>query len=234
MPGVFGFALLLLAMGVLVLMHGQDRIAGLTADEFASLAAVGALALLAAGWIISEFRGRWIQGLKAILVWAAIGLALVGFYGYRYEIQDVATRMLGEIAPGRPVVTPGGEVAIARRADGSFTVLGRVNDREARFIFDTGASAVVLTAETAAAVGLRPAPADFVVPVFTANGRTTAAPVTVERIAVGTIVETRVPALVARPGSLRENLLGMTFLERLASYEVRNNRLILRGRGTPS
>jgi aspartyl protease family protein len=37
-----------------------------------------------------------------------------------------------------------------------------------------------------------------------------------------------VPALVARPGMLGENLLGMTFLERLASYEVRGNRLVLR------
>ena len=39
----------------------------------------------------------------------------------------------------------------------------------------------------------------------------------------------RVPALVTRPGTLATNLLGMTFLERLASYEVRGNRLILRG-----
>jgi len=36
---------------------------------------------------------------------------------------------------------------------------------------------------------------------------------------------------VTKPGVLRENLLGMSFLERLASYEVRQNRLILRGRG---
>jgi aspartyl protease family protein len=39
-----------------------------------------------------------------------------------------------------------------------------------------------------------------------------------------------VPALVSRPGALRENLLGMTFLDRLASFEVRGDRLILRER----
>jgi aspartyl protease family protein len=59
-----------------------------------------------------------------------------------------------------------------------------------------------------------------------------AAPITLDRLAVGPIAAERVRALVTRPGLLRENLLGMTFLERLASYEVRNNRLILRGRGT--
>jgi aspartyl protease family protein len=68
--------------------------------------------------------------------------------------------------------------------------------------------------------------------VFTANGRNLAAPVTLDRLSVGPITERRVRALVARPGVLRENLLGMTFLERLPSYEVRGNRLILRGRGS--
>jgi aspartyl protease family protein len=60
---------------------------------------------------------------------------------------------------------------------------------------------------------------------------TLAAPVTIERLTVGSIREQRVRALVTRPGVLRENLLGMTFLERLSSYEVRQNRLFLRGRG---
>jgi len=54
--------------------------------------------------------------------------------------------------------------------------------------------------------------------------------VVLDSLAVGTITERRVPALVARPGALHDNLLGMTFLNRLASYEVRGNRLILRGK----
>jgi aspartyl protease family protein len=86
----------------------------------------------------------------------------------------------------------------------------------------------VLTAETAAAAGFDPEGLSYSVPVATANGRTLAAPVTIDRVAVGPIVERGVRALVAQPGSLRENLLGMTFLDRLTSYEVRNNRLILR------
>lgn len=233
MPGIVGLSLLLLALALLVLVHGQERIAGLTPEEFASLASLGSLALVAAGWIIGEFRGRWTQGLRAVVLWLAIGLVLVGVYAYRDELQEAAVRILGEIAPGRPIVTPQGEVAIARRADGSFTVAGRIDDRDARFIFDTGASAVVLTTDTAMKVGLKTAPSDYTVPVFTANGRTMAAPVLIDRLSVGPIVERKVRALVAQPGALRDNLLGMTFLERLASYEVRSNRLILRGRGSP-
>jgi aspartyl protease family protein len=143
----------------------------------------------------------------------------------------VASRLIGDIAPGEPVVGGGGEVSIVRRMNGTFVIAGRANERDLRFIFDTGASTVVLTAESAKAIGFDPAALSYVVPVATANGRTLAAPVTLEALTVGSITERRVRALVARPGVLGENLLGMTFLERLASYEVRGNRLILRGRG---
>jgi aspartyl protease family protein len=58
---------------------------------------------------------------------------------------------------------------------------------------------------------------------------TRAAPVTLQTVDIGGLVETRVEAMVARPGALRTNLLGMSYLERLSSYEVRGDRLILRG-----
>jgi aspartyl protease family protein len=230
MPGTAGLAVLLIAAALLVGSLADRPIAGLSPEEFAAVTALLGLALLAAGWIIHEFRGRWMHGVSALLSWVAIALALVGFYSYRYELQEVATRLLGEISPGRPVVSPTGEVTVARRADGSFTVAGRVNDRDLRFIFDTGASTVVLTAEAAQLLRLQPATGDYSVPVLTANGRTMTAPVSLAQLAIGPIVERNVRALVARPGVLHENLLGMTFLERLTSYEVRSNRLILRGR----
>ena len=62
--------------------------------------------------------------------------------------------------------------------------------------------------------------------VDTANGRTRAAPVTLDRLAVGGIVERAVPALIAQPGQLKTSLLGMSFLNRLESWEVRGDRLV--------
>jgi aspartyl protease family protein len=64
--------------------------------------------------------------------------------------------------------------------------------------------------------------------VDTANGRTRAAPVTLDRLAIGNIVERSVPALIAQPGQLKTNLLGMSFLNRLESWEVRGDKLLLR------
>jgi aspartyl protease family protein len=55
-----------------------------------------------------------------------------------------------------------------------------------------------------------------------------AAPVTLDRIVVGGLTEREVPALVVQAGGLKSNLLGMTFLNRLESWEVRGDKLRLR------
>jgi len=65
--------------------------------------------------------------------------------------------------------------------------------------------------------------------VDTSNGRARAAPVTLDRISIGAITERSVPALIAQPGQLRTNLLGMSFLNRLESWEVRGDKLLMRG-----
>jgi aspartyl protease family protein len=232
MPGAVGLGIVLLAMAMLVASQREEPILGLSPDQFASVAALSALALLVASAVVTEFRGRWINGVRALFVWALIITGLVGAYSYRYELQTVAARVAGELMPGDTTVAAGGEVVITRRMDGSFLVNGKVNDRDVRFIFDTGATTVVLTAETAKALGLEPSgPLAYSVMVATANGRTLAAPVVLDRVSVGSIREQRVRALVTKPGVLHQNLLGMSFLDRLASYEVRQNRLIMRGRG---
>ena len=49
------------------------------------------------------------------------------------------------------------------------------------------------------------------------------------RLAVGKLVERSVPALVVPHGQMKTNLLGMSFLDRMESWEVRADRLMLRG-----
>jgi aspartyl protease family protein len=53
--------------------------------------------------------------------------------------------------------------------------------------------------------------------------------VTLDRLSIGDITERSVPALVAQGGQLRTSLLGMSFLNRLESWEVRGDKLMLRG-----
>jgi aspartyl protease family protein len=69
----------------------------------------------------------------------------------------------------------------------------------------------------------------YTVNIDTANGRARAAPVTLDRIAIGGLVERSVEALVAQPGQLKMSLLGMSFLNRLQSWQVSGDRLVLQG-----
>jgi len=87
----------------------------------------------------------------------------------------------------------------------------------------------VLTRDDAKAAGLPLEVLNYSVNIDTANGRTRAAPVTLDRVAIGSLVEHSVEALVAQPGQLKTSLLGMSFLNRLQSWEVRGDRLLLRG-----
>ena len=83
--------------------------------------------------------------------------------------------------------------------------------------------------DAAKAAGLPLEVLNYSVNVDTANGRTRAAPVTLDRLSIGDITEPSVPALVAQAGQLRTSLLGMTFLNRLESWEVRGDKLMMRG-----
>jgi aspartyl protease family protein len=226
--GASALGALVLVASLLLALHGDDPVLGLPPQEFAAVSALFGVGLVLAGWIVADFRYRWSAGLRALTVWSVVYAGLVAAYVQRDQLLHVLDRAIGEVVPGRTAVTASGEVVVARRASGSFTVTGRVNAHETRFLFDTGASTVVLTAESAAAAGFRLNALDYSIPVATANGRTVGAPVVIETLAVGPIMERRVPALVARPGILHDKLLGMTFLERLGSYEVRGSRLILR------
>jgi aspartyl protease family protein len=69
----------------------------------------------------------------------------------------------------------------------------------------------------------------FTVPVLTANGRTVAARVRLNSVAIGPLQREDVDALVAEPKALTESLLGMSFLGRLRSYEFSGDFLTLRG-----
>ncbi len=223
-----GLAAIALVLVTLVLSDGSDSVGGVIGpDQLASLVWTGMILILVVAGFWRQFTARLGANLQALLAWALIGLALVIGYSERDRIQGVSSQVLGAVRPGTATTRADGAVTIIRRADGDFRVNAEVNGRPQLFLFDTGASSVVLTAENAAALGLTPALSEFTARVSTANGITYAAPVQLDSLGVGTITERRVNAMVAKPGALSANLLGQTFLTRLSGYEVRGDRLIL-------
>ncbi len=220
---------LALAFLVLVMRHDDGTIAGLATHDFASLTVRIAILIFLGGTVIAMFRYRFTEALEAALFWSVLALLLAAVYAYRVELREIGDRVLAELIPGRPAVH-GMVVEIARGRGGEFQVTTQVNGGRVAMTLDTGASLVVLTQDAAKAAGLPLEMLSYSVSIDTANGRTHAAPVTLDRLAIGSIVERAVPALIAQPGQLKVNLLGMSFLNRLQSWEVRGDRLIMRGK----
>jgi aspartyl protease family protein len=220
-------AVLTIALLILVLRQNEAALAELAHLDTSSLE-TKIIALALVGMIaLMLFRQRFSHALESILIWVVVVLLLMLGYTYRFELHDVGERMLAELIPGR-AATRGQTVEIARGGGGSFSVGTQVNGARIAMVLDTGASSVVLTPEAAKAAGLPLEVLSYSVTVETANGRARAAPVTLDRVVVGAIVERSVPALVTQPGQLRVSLLGMSFLNRLDSWEVRNDRLRMR------
>ena len=129
----------------------------------------------------------------------------------------------------RPRAASPRAVQISRGQGGEFALLAKINGVSAPMVIDTGATSVVLTYETAKAAGLPLELLEYDVDLETAGGRTKAARLTLDRLAIGKLVERSVPALVVPHGQMKTNLLGMSFLDRLESWEVRPDRLMLHG-----
>ena len=230
MRRLISFLSIVLAVVLLALLLRQNEAAWselLRWDQSAIETKIMALALIAMIAFVL-YRQQFSHVLRSAVIWAVIALGLVLGYTYRLELRDVADRVMAEISPGW-AATKGRTVEIARGAAGGFAVITQVNGARIAMVLDTGASAVVLTQEAAKAAGLPLEVLNYSVTVDTANGRARAAPVTLERVSIGNITERSVPALVAQPGQLRGSLLGMSFLNRLESWQVRGDRLVLRG-----
>jgi aspartyl protease family protein len=219
---------LLIAILILAARHGEGTVGPLSSGDFSSLVYKIALLVFLGGAALTLFRERFTQALTAALLWVVLALVLVVGYAYRFELRDIFERVRAELMPGY-VISHGRTVEIMRASSGDFAVTAQINGASVQMVLDTGANSVVLTRDDAKAAGLPLEVLAYTVNVDTANGRARAAPVTLDRIGVGGLVERSVAALVAQPGQLRTSLLGMSFLNRLQSWEVRGDRLLLRG-----
>src|SRR5262245_8696425 len=224
------FLLVGLSLVVVVVAPGNGRgaIGDLSANDFGSLLVSVAWLVLVGGVVIALFRDRITKAIGAAALWIVIALVLMVGYTYRFQLRDVADQAMAELVPGHPAES-GRTVALARTQSSDFQIMTEINGQNIPMILDTGASAVVLTNEAAKAVGLPVEVIKYTVNIATANGHTKAAEATLDRVAIGSIVERSVPALIAQPGQLKTSLLGMSFLNRLQSWEVRGDRLVLRG-----
>ena len=219
---------ILIAILVVIAQHGEGTAGALSIDDFGSLAYKVTILVFVAAVLLTLFRESFTQAVTAALMWVVVGLVLVIGYSYRFELSDIANRVLAELIPGH-VISHGRTVEVARTSAGDFAIAAQINGARIHMVLDTGASSVVLTTDDAKAAGLPLDLLNYTVSIDTANGRARAAPITLDRIAVGDLEERSVDALVVQPGQLHTSLLGMSFLNRLQSWQVNGDRLVLKG-----
>ncbi|WP_207101420.1 retropepsin-like aspartic protease family protein [Paracoccus shandongensis] len=187
----------------------------MTDPDTMQLVYYGVLLLVIGGAMVFELAGRGGQVLRQIMLWVVIfaGAALAADWWIEGGVP-------------RQQVLDGGRIQIPVARDGHFHLTAQVNGQKVRFMVDTGASSIALGPADARRVGLDPDDLAYVGTAITANGRVQTAPVTIDEIAIGDIVDRNVRAYVIG-GDLEGSLLGMSYLRTFARVSFEGDLLIL-------
>ena len=187
----------------------------MTDDDTMQLVFYGVLLLVIGGAMIFELAGRGGQVLRQLMLWVVI------FAG-----ATLAADWYIEGNAPRQQVLEGGRIEIPVGRDGHFHLTAQVNGEPVRFMVDTGASSIALGPTDARRVGLDPDGLAYVGTAMTANGRVQTAPVTIDEIAIGDILDRNVRAWVIG-ADLDGSLLGMSYLRTFARVSFEGDLLIL-------
>lgn len=235
MAGWIALFLLVLAAIAIVLRSDSDMLFGYSSAQLAAAAFALAVAIVVAAPLLRRYQGQFGLIARDILVWAGIAAGAAALYVYREDLPGIVSDVISQVAPGGTALTVPEPVETARlvqlrrRPDGHFEARAFVNGIAVQMVVDTGATTVVLKLSDAEQIGLDTSSLAFTVPIQTANGSAFAATVKLKSVIVGPVGLGNVDALVAKPGTLDQSLLGMSFLSRLKSYDFSGNFLTLRG-----
>jgi aspartyl protease family protein len=185
--------------------------------------------LIAAALIVmlAASRQRLIVIAGQLSIWLLLILGCVALYAYRMELSEIADRTLSTLTPTRSRITGEHAITFLRASDGHFWIDATVNGKPIRFLVDTGASGIVLNREDGERIGFDPRSLSFQQVFETANGRTRGASVELDELQIGPLAYRHVGASV-NEGEMHQSLLGMRFLDRLSSVEIRGDSLTVR------
>jgi aspartyl protease family protein len=176
-------------------------------------------------------RGAIVRHLGYAAIWTVMVAALALGYAYRDELAKAPQKVWLAFGTGYPIATsargPDHEVVVPQDVRGAFVLNARVNGQPVRFIVDTGATDTVLSPAAAQRLGVDLKKIDFKESAETANGMGYGATYTAQRLDVGPIAFADFP-MVINKAPMTASLLGLSFLNRLDSFEIRDRKLILK------
>jgi aspartyl protease family protein len=194
-----------------------------------AITVIGALILL---YLLSHHSNESRSGrLPAIVALGAV--AVIGAITTRVDPAPFIKNFFATVQTDGAIDVSSGaasapaSVRIRKMADG-FIANAEVNGQLFQMLVDSGAATVVLRQTDAEKAGIDVAHMTFDTPLKTANGTSYLAPIRLKSVRVGQLTVDDIEALVAKPGTLNESLLGMSFLRRLTSYQVAGDFITLR------
>ncbi len=235
MAGWIALILLVLAAFAIVLRSDAGNLYGFGPAQLAGAAFLLALLIVVAMPLLRRYQGQASLVARDLLMWTGVAVGAGLLYAYRTELPQIADDLIGMVAPQSaglavpPPVETERLIKLRRQPGGHFIVHASINGEAVQMIIDTGATTVVLRTLDAQQIGIDTDKLTYNVPVETANGSAFAASVKLKSVLVGPVGVGNVDALVTKPGSLDQSLLGMSFLSRLKSYEFSGDFLSLRG-----
>lgn len=181
------------------------------------------------------------QGDLFMIVAGAVAIAGITSYLIAPKVETAPVVEVAAATPAKTIASatvdtcentqetrlPANAAVLRQKNDSHYWGLADVDGFPVNFMVDTGASVVVLTYEDAKRLRLKPETLDYKWKISTAGGETKGASVLLKSIRFGGVEIENVEAMILREG-LEQNLLGMSFLQQLYSYEFRGSQLIIR------
>lgn len=187
--------------------------------DFSRLIYLGILVSVLVFWFITHNRQSLGKTAQMAVAWGLIFLGVIAAVGLWDDISQT-------VRPRQTTPSAEGQISVPRARDGHYYLTLTINDHPIEFMIDTGATDVVLTQSDAARVGLNLDELTYYGRAMTANGEVRTAPVLLETVALGEIIDRDMTAWVNQ-GELEQSLLGMSYLQRWNRIEISDNALVL-------
>jgi aspartyl protease family protein len=229
-PRPISWTLVLLIAGVggliLALARGFPE-ARLDTQDWGDVAFYAGWAVLVAAGIWRMRRLKFVFVLRSVAIWIAVAAGLALGYAYKDEIAAVPQRFAVAFETGRPVVVGDHELVISQDEFGAYQVVAQVNGQPVRFMVDTGATDTVLAPQDAKRLGVDMDSLKFDRQSETANGKGYGAAFVARDFELGPI---RIAdfKMEINKAPMSSSLLGLSFLNRMASSEIRGRKLYLK------
>ena len=188
-------------------------------DEIGRLLYLSLLGVAIAGYFFVGNRQEISKSLRQFALWALIFVGVIAGYGLWNDVSN-------EIMPRQSFAQDDRQISVPQSPDGHYYLTLKINDANVRFVVDTGATEMVLNIDDARRAGIDVDNLAYLGRANTANGVVRTASVRLETVDLGSVLDRNFPASV-NGGQMDGSLLGMTYLSRFDTLEIKDRELVL-------